>query len=224
MRLDPAHLLLPLLVLLITGSLLALHSDAEPSCRAAEEQLQHGSLALADQKFTALLEAEPSSTCANEGMDAVIEQRCEEGQAAQFRFLYTRAKAAYQAILVKRPDDPCAAYHFKRLVEVMCERAGVLAKRGASEAAAKAYAAILALEPLERVEPCPAEGLKTASSTATPAVTVIRGIDGKDGAKGTDGVPGKPGTDGKPGKDGTDGTNGRDGRDAAGSAARPWPG
>jgi hypothetical protein len=99
------------------------------------------------------------------------------------------------------------------VVDELCDRAATLARHSAGEAAHDAYADILAIEPLDAIEPCPAEGLVSApAGPGEPKTIVIRGVDGRDGENGAPGRDGAPGKDGKDGTDGKDGKDGKDGR------------
>jgi hypothetical protein len=209
-RLDPLHVLVPLVVAVAAAVFLALDTSASGPCDAAQERLDNGQVAEAGKGFTAVLADDPGSPCAKKGMQSVQktmhDTQCDDADKARKAHMLSEALKGYQALLAKDPGDECGTEGVAAVVREFCARAKVLADHKAGEAAQKAYAAILAIEPLETVEPCPAEGLVSVpSAPGTPEIVVVRGVDGSDGAPGKDGTAGKdgtPGKDGAPGKDG----------------------
>jgi hypothetical protein len=210
MRLEPLHVLVPLIVAAAVAVLLALDTSADASCEGANQRLANDQVRQAEKAFTAILDDEPDSRCAKNGIASVRkllqDRQCRTADAARKAQLRSRALKDYQALLANDPTDRCAAKGVAAVVKELCARAAVLARHKAGEAAQKAYTAILGIEPLKTVEPCPAGGLVSEpSDRGEPKTIVIRGVDGKDGTAGKNGADGAPGEDGRDGKDGKDG-------------------
>jgi hypothetical protein len=225
-RLDPLHLLVPLIIAAVAVLVLALDTSAGMSCDDAQKHFKKGQVEQAQRAVQKILDQEPDSSCASmlstSMKEKVRDQKCADARHALVAHMLSPALKGFRELLDGNPTSDCGTKGVKAVIVRMCDRAAVLAKHEAGEAAHAAYTAILAIEPQPVIEPCPAAGLKSApSSPGEPKTIVIQGVDGKNGTDGAPGAPGKPGTDGAPGAPGKPGKDGAPGKD--GSRGPPGP-
>lgn len=218
MRLDPRHIVLPVVVALVALLVLALDTSAARSCAQAQDQLNHGFIAQATADFDVILKADPGSACAHQGVNGIVTARCDRAEKEAMSALFSNALAIYEDVLKGHPLTGCASGGVETVITTLCRRAAVFKKAGDGDAATKAYDVILAVEPLQDVPPCPGDGLSSSSGDSgkspaqpDPAVVVIGGGKGKDRVIVVRGANGRNGLNGKAGNNGTNGTNGRDG-------------
>ena len=159
MRLDPHHLLIPLIVAAAAIVLLALDTSADASCEVAKQRFANGQVAQAEKELRAILDEDPDSPCAKATMASVRKSlhdtQCKSANAARTGNLLSRALKGYQGLVAKDPADPCGTKGVAAVVDELCVRAAVLARHKAGEAAHDAYTAILAIERSRRWSPVP---------------------------------------------------------------------
>jgi hypothetical protein len=73
------------------------------SCSDADASLKYGLLKNAQEAYTAILEEEPTSACAQEGMAFVVTGLCARAAAARTAGYEDEAKEAYKAVFAIEP-------------------------------------------------------------------------------------------------------------------------
>lgn len=150
MRLRPSNIFVPLIVVLVVTTLLALHSAAEAPCSEPDHARKAGELETAETGYVKILEHEPGNDCAAMGLRLTDGASCARARVVMKQNRLETALKLFTEMVDRRPDIGCASAGRAAIRDKLCERARAMKAGGAGQQARKTYEAILAEELPER--------------------------------------------------------------------------
>jgi hypothetical protein len=105
MRLSAGLLWFLTLAALTVVAVVLLASTAPASCASAKDSYDHHLLAQAREAYASILADEPGSSCATDGMDAVVQAQCHRADLLATDKLTTEARKIYTSIVEAELPD-----------------------------------------------------------------------------------------------------------------------
>lgn len=105
MRLNPWRLIVPLAIAGVALILVVLRGTAPASCSEASAGLRAGLLTGAQKEYASILRSEPESSCARDGLQALVTQRCSRAKLFAQAGAKRQAEKLYGAVLDFEPAD-----------------------------------------------------------------------------------------------------------------------
>ena len=128
--LPAAFVVLALVPAIVIGATGVLTDDDESSCIPADSLREQGRLEQAERRYEAIVDADPTASCARAGLEATHRRACANATDLLDQGLLTAAEQAYATLADSEPRPRCAIEGLRQVTRQWCGRAAQLMYRG----------------------------------------------------------------------------------------------